>query len=140
MLIFNFTTRATLAALAAAFAVAAPAASADPGQQGMAVVRDPQTGQLRAPTGAELRAMLEANRNARQAQPQAAPAQAPTRRPDGVRAATLGERGMVYSVVRRGPDGSLKRQCIEGEAAAVHAAHHAPQHDTARQTKEHHHE
>lgn len=136
MFTLTFPARVALAALAGAMTVVAPHAAADPGQQGMAVVRDPQTGQLRVPTAAELRALREADSKTRQMRPQAA-AQPPVVRPDGVRAATLGERGMVYSVVRRGADGRLSQQCVEGEAAAAHAAHQGA---TPPQGKEHNHE
>ncbi len=105
--------------------VATTASATPPGQSGMAVVRDPQTGQLRAPTAAELRELQPGSAKARLVRPQQG-ANAPTVRPDGVRAATLGERGMVYSVITRGADGKLSEHCVEGEAAAAHATHATP--------------
>ena len=114
---FKFKVQARAALLLLAAAAAAPRVSADPGQQAMAVVRDPQSGQLRPATAAEVRAMQAASaREQRIAPQQQQPAQPPTVRPDGVRSAFLGERGMVYSVVKRGPDGKLTRQCVHGDS------------------------
>ncbi len=107
--------------------MAASAALATPQSPGMAVVRDADTGELRAATGAEIRALQ--GPQSKTATPVETP-QAVTR-PDGTRSARLGERGMVYSTVTRAPDGSMTQRCIEGESAAVHAAHSqakAPQH------------
>lgn len=82
-------------------------------QDGMVVTRDPQTGQLRAPTPAE---MKELN-----AQPRllAAPTQhTQVARPDTTRQVRLGDKSQVYSVVTREPSGQLQGQCVQGERAA----------------------
>lgn len=84
-------------------------------QQGMVVVRDAQSGQLRAPTPAEIRALAPP--------PAAAQMNAPSQpalvtHPGGSRQVRLGERGLVYSVVTRGADGKLAEQCVHGAAAA----------------------
>jgi hypothetical protein len=90
-------------------------------QEGMVVVRDAQTGKMRAPTPEELRA-LRAN-----APPSSAAltgtAQAPRQlsRRDGARGVRLGERSLVYDVVTRGEDGKLSGLCVQGEAAAREA-------------------
>jgi hypothetical protein len=42
-------------------------------------------------------------------------------RADGSHAIDLGERGLIYSVMTRNPDGSLAGRCVKGGAAAVHA-------------------
>jgi hypothetical protein len=103
------------------------------GQEGMVVVRDPQTGKMRAPTPEELRAL-------RAKAPSAAITSAPrelkslTRR-DGARGVRLGEKTLVYEVVTRGEDGKLSSQCVQGEDAAGHALHS----DNAEH-KEHRHE
>ena len=104
-------------------ALAAPVAAmaAGPDQEGMTVVRDPQTGKLRAPSAAELRAMRKIV-----AQPADRPVQVPppvksTQRADGSRAIDLGERGLVYSVMTRNGDGSLSGHCVKGADAAAHA-------------------
>lgn len=103
-----------------ALAVPAAAIAADAGQDGMTVVRDKLTGKLRAPTSAELRAL-----RGQLVKPETtmAPVQ-PTKstvRPDGTRAIHLGERGMVYSVMRRSADGTLAGHCVKGEEAAHEA-------------------
>lgn len=124
---FKFKVQARAALLLAAAAAAAPGVAADPGQQAMAVVRDPQSGQLRPATAAEVRAMQAASAKEQRIAPQQQPAQPPTVRPDGMRSAVLGERGMVYSVVKRGPDGKLTRQCVHGGSVEHgHAMPHSP--------------
>ena len=94
-------------------------------QQGMVVVRDAKTGQLRAPTASESRALA----------PKSTPSLAPPARPSmithasGARQVKLGERGLVYSVVTRDSNGKLDDQCVHGAGAAEHAVHrhaHAP--------------
>ncbi|MFL6673786.1 MAG: post-PEP-CTERM-1 domain-containing protein [Massilia sp.] len=105
-----------LAALCAAATLQVPPASAA-GQDGMVVVRDPQTGQMRTPTAAEMQALRQ--------QPAAAVRgpgpSAPFTRPNGTRVVQLGERGMVYEVATRDAQGKLVRQCVQGERAAVDA-------------------
>jgi hypothetical protein len=102
--------------------LAAPLAAlaAEPAQQGMTVVRDPQTGKLRAPTAAELRALGAVRQPSLEA-PHA------IQRADGTRAITLGERGLVYSVMTRNADGSTARRCIKGSEAATHALEPQPE-------------
>jgi hypothetical protein len=102
-------------------------------QSGMIVVRDPQTGQLRAPTAAESRALAAQGPSAGiRAQPEPAL----VTHPGGSRQVRLGERGLVYSVVTRDADGKLAGQCVQGAAAADKAVH-AP---ASAQHKEHHHD
>ena len=117
--------------LAAAYALifSPPAA----GQEGMVVVRDPQTGQLRAPTPAEAQAMAPPRAAAAKALPKAAMVV----NPDGSRQVDLGESRMVYSVVTRGADGKLSGQCVHGESAALKAVA-AP--IPAKHNEEHRHE
>ncbi|WP_305822637.1 post-PEP-CTERM-1 domain-containing protein [Massilia brevitalea] len=88
-------------------------------QQGMVVVRDARTGQLRAPTAAESRALAPKSTAA-----MAAPARPNmVTHPGGARQVRLGERGLVYAVVTRDGDGKLSDQCIHDEQAAEHAVH-----------------
>jgi hypothetical protein len=123
-----------LAALCAAIVLPLPHAVAA-GQDGMVVVRDPQTGQMRAPTAAELKALGPAPMASLHA---TAPlASLVVTRPDGSRLLRLGEKGMVYSVATRGADGKLVERCVKGEHAAGALAQAAP---TARQNEEHRHE
>ena len=105
------------AALAAPFS--ALAAAPEPVQEAMTVVRDPQTGKLRPPTPAERRALQPPPRHSTTITPLEKPTS--TLRPDGTRAIKLGERGMVYSVMKRHPDGSLSGLCVRGEGEALKA-------------------
>jgi hypothetical protein len=117
----------TLAALCVLIAFSMHARAA--GQEGMVVVRDPLTGQLRAPTADELKAL-------RAKTPAAAGLAAPglpaaVSRSDGSRGLRLGEKGMVYDVVTRGPDGKLTRECVQGDAGQVLDHHHGePKHES----------
>lgn len=119
-----------LSALGAAACLCSAAAAQEPA--GSVVVRDPATGELRAPTAAELRAL--------RATPAPGTAQAGPQtlqqvvRPDGTRAVWLGDAGMVYSVATRGEDGKIKQHCVTGAQAAEQAA------STPTQPKEHGHE
>lgn len=114
-------------------ALAAPlsAAAADPAQEGMTVVRDSRTGKLRPPTTAELRALRNKvipDKGVTTTTPAATPEPLKsTVRPDGTRSINLGERGMVYSVMRRNTDGSLASYCVEGEEAAAKAMEKQPE-------------
>ena len=93
---------------------AGASSSTTSGAQGLTVVRDAETGRLRAPTPDEMRALQRKSPAALAAPPQ------PTMitGADGRRHVQLGERGLVYSVVRRGPDGKLDQQCVHGAEAA----------------------
>jgi hypothetical protein len=59
-------------------------------------------------------------------------------RTDGVRQVRLGDRGMVYSVVKRDADGKLVQQCVEGEHAAQEAV--KPGAPVAKGNREHNHD
>jgi hypothetical protein len=118
------------AALCAALSF--PAAAQE--QSGMVVVRDAQTGELRAPTAAESRALAPQGPSASISAKAAPPAL--VTHPGGARQVRLGERGLVYSVVTRGADGKLDEQCVQGEKAADKAVH-AP---ASAQQKEHSHD
>ena len=105
-------------------------------QEGMVVVRDPQTGKMRAPTPEELRALRA------KAPPSSAALIGTPRVPqqlsrrDGSRGVRLGEKSLVYDVVTRGADGKLSSQCVQGEAAAREAM----EHPANAEHKEHNHE
>ncbi|WP_288379503.1 post-PEP-CTERM-1 domain-containing protein [uncultured Massilia sp.] len=101
--------------------------------QGMVVVRDAQTGQLRTPTPAEMRALQPRTPGAARAPGQ----EKMVTGPGGRRSVQLGDRHLVYSVVTRGPDGKLSDQCVHG----VHAAENAiDQPARAGKPEEHRHE
>lgn len=118
----------------------APSAYAADGV-GLRVVRDPVTGQLRAPTAEEATAMDERDAAARAAQPAAAPATGAAesavpmefRQSNGVRY-RVGDTFLSYSVVKRSADGTLDLQCVTGEEAALKLLK-APQSATAKPAK-----
>jgi hypothetical protein len=92
------------------------------GKEGMVVVRDPQTGKMRAPTPEELRELrAHSPQAASLAGKQAAAPAAIAGHIQGARGVRLGEESLVYDVVTRGPDGKLTSQCVHGEAAAKEA-------------------
>ncbi|MBZ2207088.1 post-PEP-CTERM-1 domain-containing protein [Massilia soli] len=117
---------ATLAAMLALAALSLPPLAGAAGQEGMVVVRDRESGQLRAPTPAELRTL----RAQQKAMAPTAPIAPSVQRPDGTRHLHLGERGMVYSVLSRDAAGREIIGCAGGEHAARAAigqpAHSAP--------------
>lgn len=99
-------------------------------QEGMVVVRDADTGELRAPTADEARA-LHPRTNA-SAAGMAAPAPKMVTGPGGRRSVQLGDRHMVYTVVTRGADGKLEEQCVHGAHAAEHAVKGAHKHGSTQ--------
>lgn len=95
----------------------APAMAA--AQDAMVAVRDPQTGQLRAATAAELRALGTPSLAMR-------PAAGTVRlRSDGRRQLHLGEAALVHATIARDADGRIALRCVEGDdrVAAREAAH-----------------
>lgn len=128
--------------LAALAFPACAAQQAEPRQQGMVVVRDAETGELRAPTPTEARALHP--RTGASAAAAAAPAPKMVIGPGGRRSVQLGERHMVYSVVTRDADGKLVEQCVDGAHAAERAVEGSPEPGAAQpaatKRKEHRHE
>lgn len=105
--------------------------SAGPVADAMTVVRDAETGQLRAATAEELAAM-RAKSATTAAKPVGAKAsttqgdRAAARAPvqvfaTGARSSKLPAALASYSVVTRQADGSLDSRCIQGEAPAIEA-------------------
>ncbi len=78
----------------------------------MVVVKDPQTGELRAPTAQEIEALKAVS----PAPKLSVSGQATTveKLLSGRVRAKLGPEYMRYSVVRRNPDGKLSEQCVPG--------------------------
>lgn len=118
----------------AALCQAAAAAPQAPAQQGLTVVRDAETGELRAPTPAETQAL----------QPQAAAPTARRQQPtmvtgaDGRQSVYLGDSQRVHAVVRRGADGKVDHHCVEGaDGAHRHLNHAAPAHPQEKARHEH---
>lgn len=91
----------------------APAAeSAGKAAPRMIVVKDPDTGQLRAATAKEIEALRAAS--IKPALATAAPATTVETLPSGRKRALLGPEYSRYSVVRKNPDGSLSSDCVPG--------------------------
>jgi hypothetical protein len=111
-------------------------AKAQEAKEGMVVVRDPQTGKMRAPTPEELRELRAKAPPSAAAMAGAAQQNKALPRRDGARGVRLGEKTMVYDVVTRGEDGKLSSRCVQGEAAADAAL----QHPAAAPNKEDRHE
>lgn len=113
----------------AAIAAAPPTQAAD---VGMRVIRDPNTGQLRGPTGEEVKAMEEAEARGR-ASSRAQPAAPPMlrRHANGAVGYYVGETFMTYSVAKRNGDGTTSVVCVPGAEAADKVLN-APQSATAK--------
>ncbi len=109
--------RTVLAAAALAAVGALPTAAL--AQQ---VVRDAESGKLRAPNAAEA-AALSARPAARQGRSALAASStsepAETVMADGTVMKATGEEDLMYSVVRRNADGSLERFCVQGKEQAT---------------------
>ncbi len=110
------------AAAIAAFALAGSAFAA--GQEGQTVHKDPVTGKIRNATAAEAKQLNDkraADRAAQKAARKAAgaPATGVVRlQQNGIAAAYVDEELTSYSVVRRGADGKLDADCVQGKSAA----------------------
>jgi uncharacterized iron-regulated membrane protein len=120
----------TLGQLVAMAALTLSGSAFAAGQEGMQVVRDATTGELRAPNAAEHRALqAQAAKMKGNARSMAAPAAASmvvgTKARKGTTAYAVPEESIVYSVVTRNANGTLEQQCVTGEDAAAHATHHA---------------
>lgn len=114
-----------LAAILAVLVLAAAPAAQGADVAGMRIVRDPVTGQLRAPTAEEFKAIEAQEAKARAAleasQPSAAqPPAAPVeiRANNGAIGLRLGDSFMTYSVMKRNADGSMTLHCVTGPDAA----------------------
>jgi len=109
-----------LALMAAGTIVAAPASQA--AEAGMRVVRDPVTGQLRAPTAEEFKAMQDQEDKEKGSARSAAPARTmPVRNAHGGLSHHVGERFMTFSVMKRDADGNMTMVCVPGAEAAEKA-------------------
>ena len=116
-----------LAAVALAIGGLLPLAATAQEQQ-MTVVRDAETGQLRAPTAAEAAAL-----QAQSATPAPASARTGGKASGGQRvlrhggvAMELDANSTMYSVARRQADGTTDRACVHGDVAAQQALKPTP--------------
>jgi hypothetical protein len=128
----------------AALALSSSALAAE--NLGMKVVRDATTGELRAPTADEFKAMQaheDSLRTSAKTQPlgmlskSVAPQMAHMK--NGATKLELLDDTLVYSVVQRAADGSLNMQCVTG-ADAANKAVNSQQTSVTPQTKEHQHD
>jgi hypothetical protein len=108
----------------AALGMSGGAMAAD--EKGMVVVRDAETGQLRAPTAAEYKALVpQTIRSSSLAAGNTKTAQVVTRA-DGTRVASAASK-VMYSVVTKNADGTLSEACAADEHVAHAHAHAASQ-------------
>jgi hypothetical protein len=119
-----------LTPLAAAVMAAAGlvSVSAHAGPDAMRVTRDPQTGQLRAPTAEESKSLDAAAAKARGAKSERRVGMVTGRlnpqaivHADGTVEQELDETSLSYSVAQRKPDGSIEMVCVSGSDAAQKA-------------------
>lgn len=106
------------------------------GQQGMVVVRDQATGQLRAPTPAEFQHLQAHAPDSGPAVRTAAAAQV-TLKADGTRVSHVGRHTLMYSILTRDADGQTHLACVSG-ADAASAALQAPSSSTTPTQEKHH--
>lgn len=129
----------SLALLLAASAIALSPASQAADAAALRVVKDPVTGQLRAPTPEEFKAMQEQEARERALTRSAAPTGPVLRRAaNGAVGYRVGEAFMSFSVAKRNADGTVTMQCVPGAEAADKLLT-APQSSTAPTDKEHGH-
>jgi hypothetical protein len=120
------TLRSVVAIAALALTGSAFAAGQD-GQAAQTVSKDQRTGKVRNPTAAEAKELndlraadIAAQKAARQAA--GAPATGVIRlQQNGIAAAFVDEESVQYSVMRRGTDGKLELDCVQGKTAAENA-------------------
>ncbi len=105
----------------AAMAVVAGAPLAVSAEEKAQVVRDAETGQLRAPTAEEAAALRASGGKAAAA----ASGQREIRHKNGTVQMVLDNSTLMYSVARRNADGSISQACVQGEDKAQ-AATQAP--------------
>ena len=112
---FLFTPAATAALVAAGLSVFPTHAGTE---AGMRVARDPASGQLRAPTAAESKALDAKSTRAPVGMVTGTANPQPVLRADGSTALELDASTMVYTVARRAADGSIEMVCVNGSEAA----------------------
>jgi hypothetical protein len=114
----SFNAAATAAALALAALAAAPAAQA----ADLRVAKDPATGQLRAPTADEAKALDAAAATKAPVYRGLLTGRVnppPIRHPDGTVEQELDESTLQFSVARRNADGTISMDCVTGPEAAA---------------------
>ena len=107
--------RLPLAALLVALTMAAPLTAA--AAEAMTVVRDRETGELRAPNATELAALKAAEAQAGKSRAAARSAPVETRHANGAVEMTLDDSTTMYSVATRNADGTVALQCLPAAQA-----------------------
>lgn len=102
----------------AALGMSSGAMAAD--DKGMVVVRDAETGQLRAPTAAEYKQLAPQTLKSAALQAGSTKQSQVVTRANGTRVASVANK-VLYSVVTKNADGSLTEACAENEDAALAA-------------------
>ncbi len=92
--------------------------------QALTVVKDAETGQLRAPTAAEAAALQAKAATARSAMRQAPQTILSKTHRSGLRGFRVTDDMLTMSVAVRKPDGSIERQCFEAHDGAADAKGH----------------
>ena len=110
---------APLAAVVVAAAGAAGPALAQ--EAGMVVTRDAETGQLRAPTADEMKALQAAAKSSNRSSGRTAAPAAEIVHANGAVELAVGEDTMVYSVARINAQGKVERACVQGLDASQKA-------------------
>lgn len=112
--------------------------------QAQRVVRDSATGQLRAPTAEETKALEAATRARKHAPPVGLLSgkvnPAPVLHRDGTVEQELDESTLMYAVARRNPDGTLSTYCVPGQEEADRVLKGKVASRVAKAAKEHQHE
>jgi hypothetical protein len=109
--------RLPLAALLVALTMAAPLTAA--AAEAMTVVRDRETGELRAPNATEMAALKAAETQAAKSRTQQSTRSAPTeiQHANGAVEMTLDDSSTMYSVATRNADGTVALQCLPAAEA-----------------------
>lgn len=103
--------------------------------ESLTVVKDAETGKLRAPTAAEA-ATLKAQADAAKSRMRAAPQQVLSKvHRSGLRGFRVTDESMSMSVAVRKPDGSIERQCFDSHGAGAEAVAKGHVHTTQAVTE-----
>ena len=125
----------TLALLGLSVQGAVAQEAAPQAAEALTVVKDAETGQLRAPTAAEAAAM-QAQSSAAKSRSRVAPQQVLSKTSTtGIRGFRVTDEAMSMSVAVRKPDGSIERQCFDSHGAGAAAVAQGHVHTTQAVTE-----
>lgn len=109
----------SLLGLGAQSAFAQETMEAAPQAESLTVVKDPQTGRLRAPTAEEVAALKAKASATSRTMRQTAPAVTRIVHPKGYVGFQMTDESMSMAVAVRKPDGSIERQCFDSHGAGA---------------------